>query len=229
MRQPLSIRGPLLLTGLMILLMGGCGSAGGIRPLSPSEVVRAYAAAIESGKYAEAYRFMSASFRQRHSLARFKKMIKADPDGARAAMARVRKDAASLRVEAQVSYGNGQRLKLAVEQGQWRIASDPTDLYSQRTPEETLRSFVRALELGRYDILMRFVPRASLKGLSAAKLKKAWEGERKAEIETLIANLKTHLNTPFRRQDDRATMAYGEGFQMKMIREDGAWKVIDPD
>lgn len=229
MRRQLKWIAPAL-AAAMILLIQGCGGGGStVRTRGPAQVVQAYAAAIEAGKYAEAYKLMSASFRKRYTLARFTKMIKTDSRGAAAAMARLRRKADKMQVEAQVSYGEGQRLKLAVEEGRWRIASDPTDLYSQRTPAETLRSFVRALEQRRFDILMRFVPRKSLKGLSAAKLKKAWQGERKAELETLIHNLKSNLDTPIRQKEDLATMAYGDGFEMKMMREDGVWKVVDPD
>ncbi len=206
----------------------GCGGGGGARVRSPADVVIAYCAALEAGRHADAYSYMSAGFRSRHTLANFTKMIKADPRGAAAFLAQLRRQSDKLRVEARVNYGDGQYLKLAVDQGEWRIASDPTDLYSQLTPAEALNSFVRALELGRYDIVLRFVPNKSLKGLTVAKLKKAWGEDRKSEMVTLIRNLKANLDAPIHQDEDRATMAYGDGFEMKMVREDGVWKVVDP-
>lgn len=212
-----------------LLLVVGCGGAAGGGGRGPADVVRAYAEAIEAGRHAEAYRLMTADFRKRHSLARFTRMIKADPRGAAAAMRQLRQEQDKLQVQAHVSYGAGHRLELTVEEGQWRIAADPTDLYSQRTPAETVRSFLLALEQKRYDIVLRFVPRKSLTGLTAEKLKKAWEGERKEDLTLLIRNLKANLDAPIRQTEDRATMAYGEGFEVKMVREDGIWKVEDPD
>lgn len=208
----------------------GCGGASGPSGRQgPAEVVLAYGAALEARRYGDAYKLMSAEYRKRNTLASFTRMARRDPRGLARVMERLKAQAERLEVSASVQYGDNDTIQLTSEQGTWRIAEDPTDIYSQRTPRETLRSFVRALEQRRYDIVLRFVPARWATEMTAAKLKKAWEGKDKVAVEALIRNLKANLDGPLKEMDDRATMAYGEGFKFKMVREENLWKVSDPD
>ena len=100
------------------------------------------------------------------------------------------------------------------------------DLYSQATPEAAVRAFIRAYDNKRYDVLMRFVPDAKTEGLDAAKLKKAWEGEQREEMDRLTQALEAALPTArFERIGERATMAYGAGGTVELLREHGEWKI----
>ncbi len=217
---------------LLLILVGSataCSGPGAAARKGPAQVVLAYSEALEGRRYKDAYLLMSADFRKRNSLAGFTRMVTRDPKTAARVLSRLRAQADRLQVSAAVQYGDSETIRLSSEKGEWRIAEDPTDIYSQRTPREALRSFVRALEQRRYDIVLRFVPARWAKDLTRAKLKKAWEGKGKDALETLIANLKANLDGPFKQSEDRATMAYGEGFKLKMVREESLWKVSDPD
>ena len=224
------MRGTTTLALLVILVVAAaCSGPGAVARKGPAEVVLAYSEALEARRYGDAYKLMSADFRKRTSLAGFTRMVTRDPRTAARVLSGLRAQADRLQVSAAVQYGDSETIRLSAEQGEWRIAEDPTDIYSQRTPREALRSFVRALEQRRYDIVLRFVPARWARDLTTDKLKKAWEGKGKDALETLIANLKANLDSPLKESEDRATMPYGEGFQLKMVREEGLWKVSDPD
>jgi hypothetical protein len=112
------------------------------------------------------------------------------------------------------------------EDGSWRVDSSAIDLYSQTSPESAVRAFIRAFQNHRYDVLLRFVPDGKKEGLDAAKLKKAWESEQKEEMERLTQALEAALPTAkFERIGERATMAYGAGGTVELVREHGAWKI----
>jgi hypothetical protein len=88
---------------------------------------------------------------------------------------------------------------------------------------------MRAVERKRYDIVLKFVPDAHKDGLDAAKLKAAWEGADKEEIDRVVSALKQALpSAPIEETGDRASMVYGAG-TMQLVRERGSWKVEDFD
>jgi hypothetical protein len=125
-----------------------------------------------------------------------------------------------------VTAPNGESLLLVYENGAWRVDGSAIDLYSQASPESAVRAFIRAFENKRYDVLLRFVPDAKKEGLDAAKLKKAWEGEQKDEMERLTQALAAALPTArFERIGERATMSYGAGGTVELLREHGSWKI----
>jgi hypothetical protein len=77
-------------------------------------------------------------------------------------------------------------------------------------------------------VLLRFVPDAQRGNLSPAALEKAWTGEQREEVERMMGALKAALPTArFELLGERATMAYGAGGTLELVRENGAWKVED--
>jgi hypothetical protein len=73
------------------------------------------------------------------------------------------------------------------------------------------------------------VPDSHKEGLDPGKLKTAWEGHDKEEIEQVVSSLKQALPTAsIEETGDRATMAYGAG-TMQLVRERGLWKIEDFD
>ena len=128
-----------------------------------------------------------------------------------------------------VTAPNGQSVLLVYEAGAWRVDGSAIDLYSQATPESAVLAFVRAFENRRYDVLLRFVPDAERSGLDAEHLRKAWEeGEQRAELERLTQALRAALPTAqFEVLGERATMAYGAGGTVELVREHGLWKLED--
>jgi hypothetical protein len=212
-------------TVLLAALLSGC--AGARATLSPEQVLRDYSAALEAGKAEEAYVLLSAEAKKSIPFEYFRRMLKENPEEVRElAKSLARPTASPPRVTATVHAPDGQSLLLVYERGQWRVDGSAVDLYSQSSPEAAVRAFVRAFNNRRYDVLLRFVPDEQRQGLTEAQLKAAWEGEQRVELERLTAALNSALPTArFELLGDRATMAYGAGGTVELVREQGVWKI----
>jgi hypothetical protein len=153
-------------------------------------------------------------------------MVKENPEEVQAIATALTRPSGPPRVTAVVTSPEGETLLLVYESGQWKIDGSAIDLYNQDTPKAALTAFVRAFENKRYDVLMRFVPDGKKEGLDAAKLKKEFEGEQREEVERLTQALRAALPTAdVELIGDRATMSYGAGGTIELVRERGAWKV----
>jgi hypothetical protein len=212
----------------VLAVSSGCGGSQAARPRDPGDVLAAYAAALEAGHVEEAYALLSAEAQKSIPFDAFKRMVSENPDEVRDVAAALAGPAGAPLVTATVTTPDGETLLLVLENGEWRVDGSAVDLYSQATPEAAIHAFLRAYENRRYDILMRFVPDRQTQGLDAAKLKKAWEGDQKEEMDRLTQALRAALpTTRFEFLGDRATMAYGAGGTVEFVREAGAWKIED--
>jgi len=212
---------------LLVTLPVTVGCAAGSSTGSPESVLSAYSRAIERGQLAEAYALLSEDAKKTIPFEQFKRMIQENPEQARElirALDRPREGHA--RVTAQVTAADGEPLLLVYENGAWRVDGSAIDLYSQASPESAARAFVRAVENKRYDLLLRFVPDNQREGLTEASLRAAWEGEQKQDMARLVEALKAALPAArFEVVGDRATLAYGAGGTIELVREHAAWKV----
>lgn len=198
------------------------------RPASPEDTLSAYASALRAGKARDAYDLLSADAKKDIPYASFQRILRENPAEAVAIGRALAQPAAPPRVTAVVKAPNGETLLLVLEDGAWRVDGSAIDLYGQGTPETALRSFVRAFRNRRYDVLLRFVPDAEREGLDETKLKGSWEGEERAELEGLVAAVESSLSTAsLEVTGDRATMAFGTGGTVELVRERGLWKVED--
>jgi hypothetical protein len=155
-------------------------------------------------------------------------MVQENPEEVRDVAHALRRPAGPPLVTATVSTPSGESLLLIYEQGEWRVDGSAIDLYSQATPKAAVLAFIRAFRNKRYDVLMRFVPQTKSEGLDAARLKKAWEGEMREEMEREVQAIEAALPTArFELLGDRATMAYGAGGTLELAREGGLWKIED--
>ena len=197
------------------------------RPLS---AVDGYVSALRAGDYTRAYDYMSAGYRRAHGRDEFVRMMKDSPEEVKQTAERLLADGRKVEVSARFVYDDlRDELPLVLENGAWRLASDPLEFYPQDTPAHTLRSFIRAVELKRYDVLLRFVPTPWRAEMTAEKMKVEFEGERKDGIARMLRLLTANLENPIDIDGDRARMPYGDRYEVKFVREEGAWKIKDPD
>ena len=219
--------GSSLATALAIgALLGGCTQA---RAEDPQSILRSYSHALEEGRAEDAYRMLSEEARRGISLEAFRRMVKDNPEEVREIAKALARPTATPVVTATVTSSNGQELQLVLEGGKWRVEATAIDLYAQDTPRHAIQGFVRAVERKRYDVVLKFVPDSHKEGLDPSKLKTAWEGHDKEEIEQVVSSLKQALPTAsIEETGDRATMAYGAG-TMQLVRERGLWKIEDFD
>ena len=203
---------------LVALALAGCvhqTSAG------PDQTLRAFADAVHEGRTDAAYALMSTDYRKSHDRDAFARSL--GPAAQRAA-ARLRDGKIALRAE--VELADGERLGLVEEAEGWRFARDPLDFYPQRAPDEALRSFLRAVERKRWEVLLRFIPQRYRATITADSLRARWgEGAGAVELQQQLAQVRAHLDEPLELTGDEARLPVAERKQVKLVREEGVWKV----
>jgi hypothetical protein len=211
---------------LIVLLALGC--VGCVRAERPAAAVEVYADAVASGNYARAYDLMSAEYQRRVSREEFIKMLRESPADLREGARRLRAGAHALSVHASYVYEDtGEELRLVQEDGKWRFDVNPLDFYPQDTPRGALRSFIRAVELKRYDVLVRLVPKSY--AMTEAQLRTQFEGPMAKEVAALLGRLRGALDAPVDLHGDQASILYGDRQEIRFRREDGVWKIEDFD
>jgi hypothetical protein len=232
------------------LVSAACGA--GSTERGPSDALRAYAAAIEERRVDDAYRMLSADAQRAVSLDAFRRMVLESPDEMLEMARALARPSGAPEVTATVVLPGGDEVLLVHEAGRWRVEASAIDLYGQATPRQALAGFVRAYERKRYDVLLRFVPDAELgasetptapaeasdaapttdapatEALTAEKLRAAWEGAQREEIERVVQALRAALPTAtIEETGDVASMSYGSAGTVSLVRERGAWKIRD--
>jgi hypothetical protein len=201
------------------------------RTEAPADTLAAFGAAIQRRDYQAAYDLTSSDFQKRVPFAAFKADLEAGGADAQAFGGRLRESAASVPLRVEVDVDLGEKLPLVYDHGRWRVDGQPFDLWSQKTPRAALRSFIRALDRRRYDVALRLVPNRYRPGMTVDKLRDYWEGDRKAENGQLLGRLRAAVlaATPIIEVGDEAHMPYADRFEVRFVREDGVWKIEDPD
>lgn len=192
-------------------------------------MLRQYSRALEEGRADDAYRMLSEEARRGTSLDTFRRAVKDDPGEVREMAKALARPTTAPIVTATVTSASGQELLLVLENGKWKVDATAIDLYPQDTPRHAIQGFLRAVKRKRYDVVLKYVPDAHKEGLDAAKLKAAWEGHDKEEIEQVVGGVELALPTAtIEETGDHATMAYGTS-TMQLVRERGLWKIEDFD
>jgi hypothetical protein len=215
---------------LLVLVTAASASAcaGAQEQLSPQQALDAYATALRDGRTADAYALLSTEAKKEIPYESFQRIVRENPDEVKEIARSLASPASPPRVTAVVAAPSGEALLLVYEGGAWRVDGSAIDLYGQTTPEAALSAFVRAFRNRRYDVLLRFIPDAEREGLGVAELKRAWEGDERADLERLVAAIETALPTArLEVTGDRATMAFGAAGTVELVRERGVWKVED--
>ena len=208
-----------------LLLLAGAAAACAHPQRGPAEALSDFGAAVDRKDYAAAYALMTADYRKRVTFEDFRRDLDGGGAEVQAAAHRLREEAPRTPLQIDVDVDLGQRLTLVLEAGQWRVAAHPFDLYDQATPRAALRSFVRAVETGRYDALLRLTPNRYRIAVTVQRLRDYWEGEHKAENRKRLAELRANIGATIVETGDEARMPYGDNSEARFVREDGLWKV----
>ncbi|UJR81660.1 hypothetical protein [Sandaracinus amylolyticus] len=218
-----------LIAAAVISSAAACG--GGAATASPEESLAAFARALREGDASRAYALTSEGYRRRVREEDFARWMRESPDEIRALAEALDRPAGPAEQEATVAIEGEDPVRFVRDPSGWRVASDVVDYYGQRTPRQALRSFVRAIARRRWDVVLRLVPAADAEGMSEDTLRARWEGESREEIERLAAGLRAALDggAPIEERGDHAVMPWGERYRAQLVREDGVWKIEDPD
>jgi len=210
---------------VVLFAAAGCRSSAG-----PSGTLDRYGKALLSKDFNAAYDLMSSSFRGKVTREDYIRTMRDNPrevsetaqrlgDGKRGAM----------EVSAEFEYGLGDQMRLVQEGGGWRISSNPLAFYDQTTPQATLRSFIRAYRLERWDVMLRFVPNAYRDKMDAQKIMAQFTGPSRENVELLMNNLEANSDEPVQIHGNEAAMRYGDRYEVKFLKEDAVWKLQDLD
>ncbi len=199
---------------------GGAGSP-------PRRTLSSFVAEVEAGRYAEAYALLDEDYRRRVPLQRFATYLRTHPEEVRQWVLLVR----HAPDEARVVYrlGGGDEIALRWENGGWRVEAASLDFYARGTPRAAVRAFVRALERRRWGVLLALAPRRIRRRLTPRRLREAWMRRGEEALRRWIAALHEALEAPVERHGEVATVAYGEGRMLRLVREDGTWCVESPE
>ncbi len=213
---------------LGVAILAGC-AASRPPPITPESTLVQFSRALNQARFAEAYALMSEAYRTRVSREEFERRLKENPEETAdlsRSLGAIRGTAAQ---EATVHYGDDQEIRLELRDGRWYVATNLVDYYDQSTPRAALRSFLRAMERRRYDVVMRLVPESDKDGVTPERMQEAWSGEGRDDIERMLHNLRSHLDAPIEVFGAHATMPYAEHLRVEFVREGEAWKIADPE
>jgi hypothetical protein len=200
------------------------------RDLQPPEAtVLAFSRALGDGKLDVAYGMMSSDYRSHVSLALWKKKLEENAQETLEignTLSHVRGPAS---IQTVLRDGDGRELHLEREGESWRISSDVVEFYDQSTPRAALQAFVHAMQRKRYDVVLRLMPDADKEAVTTESMEKAWGHAARDEVERLLSQLREHLDDPIEVTGNRATMPYAERARVQFVREDGRWKIEDPE
>ncbi len=214
---------------LLILHALGCVEGRVADQRTPESAVRSLSKALGEKDFEQAYRLMSADYRRRVSLTEFKSLLEKNPDETVKTAVALSRIKGRARQRASVIYGESEQLHLIREKSKWRIADNIADFYDQSTPRAALRSFVRAMERQRYDVVLRMVPETDKEGITIDRMREAWSDEGREEMERMLSNLRESFDNPIEQVGQHATMPYGDRYRVQFIREHGVWKIEDPE
>ncbi len=209
----------------VVAALAGCATHGA----RPADTLATFGAALERKDFDAAYALTSAAYRARVPLAAFRAALEEGGADTQALGRELRTDAARKPARVELEVEAGRTVTLVEEGGAWRVDGPSVEPWSQRTPRAALRSFVRALALGRYDVVLRLAPTERRAGLSVEGLRTYWEGDRKADNAQLLARLRGALGAPIVETGEEARLPYGERAELHFTREDGLWKIEDLD
>lgn len=209
------------------IVLGACVHApkGG----DPSSAIAAFGDAVERKDYAAAYALMSGEYKARVSPADFRTQLEGGGAETGFAARKLRESAPRAELRIDLDLDLGEKLPMVMEGGLWRVDGQPFDLYGQKTPRAALRSFVRALERKRYDVVERLVPARFRPSVTVEKLRDYWEGEKAAENQELLRALRANMGARIVEDGDEAHMPYSVKAEVHFVREEGLWKIEDSD
>jgi hypothetical protein len=209
-------------------MLSGCAT-GPEQPRTPEATVIAFARSLSEGNLLAAYGLMSDDYRSRVSFESWKKSLEANSQEVAELSNSLSHVRGPAREQAVFDHEGQSDLVLVRNGEQWQLATDPARFYDQSTPRSALRAFVRALERKRYDVLLRLVPNADKEGMTTKSLEQTWGGSQRDEIERLLNNLRNQLDQPIEIAGNHATLPYGQRMRVQFLREDGHWKIEDPE
>jgi hypothetical protein len=215
-------------TAALVALTCGLAACRHAAP-APSDALAAFGAAMEKQDWGAAYGLMSADYRARVPRAEFERRMRAAPGESAAAGGALRGNAEAWGGRVQATLGGEQRVDLVREGGAWRLERPPWAPFAQDTPRAALRAFIRAIEAGRYDVLIELAPARYRAALTPEKLHSYWQAFGPERTAALLSDLRLAADERIVEEGEEAFVVYGQGRQVHLVREDEAWRIESPE
>jgi hypothetical protein len=180
----------------------------------PQPTIDRYLKAIDSGDADAAYALLSAEHRAHVSASQFRARFEDTRAEVIERTERIRRTGTAVEAEATVELDNGDTVKLALEDGQWRIAAGLLDASALRTPVDAVQTLRRVLL--RRDL-------AGLLSLLTREERANWE----ATFGRIIESTADPLDWETQIDGDEAIVRTTGGGVIVLRREAGRWRVHD--
>ena len=199
------------------------------RPEEPAATMASFGAALGRGDLRAAYQLTSVGFQRRTPYEAFAAALTAAGAEPAALGQRLVSEAGAVAPRVAIRLELGEEVPLVLEGGRWRIDGPVYEAWGQATPRAAVRTFIRALDAHRYDIVLRLVPDRYRAGLSAERLRAFWEGDQREEHQALLARVRAAAQGPVTETGDEARLLVAPDRVVRLVREAGQWKIEDPD
>jgi hypothetical protein len=219
------MRRALALLGLLAAGMPACAH----RAEEPGAVLASFGAAVGRGDLRSAYRLTTDAYQRRVPFEAFAAGFAAEAGEPATLGRRLSVEATKVAPRVEVELALGERVPLVLEAAGWRIDGPVFEAWGQGTPRAALRTFVRAIDERRYDVLMRLVPDRYLPGLSPDRLRAFWEGTDREDHHAMLERIRAALGGPVVESATEARLAVPPDRAVRLVREAGRWKIEDPD
>jgi len=206
-----------------LVIWAGCRP---VRVKAP-DVAGAYLRALARRDFDKAYDLLSPSVRRKVSRSSFRRNAEAMTPQDLKGLSKLAQASMSYRYRVEVALNASRSIVMTRTSGAWRLTGGLFGFYPQKTPRQAIQSFVLALAHRRYRILMRFVPNRYRRMIHVSSLKKMYQGPSRGRVDILLKNLKENLDLPIEVTGDHAVMLYGDGHRVRLVREEGIWRVAD--
>jgi hypothetical protein len=128
------------------------------RPEEPATTMASFGAALARGDLRAAYQLTSLGFQRRMPYEAFAAGVTAGGTEPAAVGQRLVAEAGARAPRVEVTLELGEQVPLVLEGGRWRIDGPVYEAWGQATPRAAVRTFIRALDARRYDVVLRLVP-----------------------------------------------------------------------
>ena len=199
------------------------------RPEEPAATMASFGAALARSDLRGAYQLTSVAFQRRMPYDAFVAQLTAAGAEPAALGQRLVVESTAVVPRVEVTLELGEQVPLVLEGGRWRIDGPPYEAWGQATPRAAVRTFIRAVDARRYDIVLRLVPDRYRAGLSADRLRAFWEGDQREGHQALLARIRAAAQAPLTETGDEARLSVAPDRVVKLVREAGRWKIEDPD
>ncbi len=208
-----------------VLMTAVLASACGHAPAAPGTALARFGEALSRGDLRAAYAMTSPDLQQRVPFEAFAAGFQGPAADPASLGRRIAAEANRVAPRVEVELATGERVPLVFEDGQWRVDGPVYEAWGQESPRAALRTFVRALDARRYDVLLRLMPDRVRGGLTAERLRKFWEESDPDVHRRLLAKVRTAAAAPLVEAGDEAHAPLADGGEVRLVREPGGWKI----